>query len=84
MKVGGNYVILANTSEIQNTTGDEAGSAGGVTSGTTKGNVKFTQGSATVQIHGKAVVRMNDPTKQNNDNADGTVLGGVPNVMVGG
>jgi hypothetical protein len=37
-----------------------------------------------VTIHGKAVVRMLDPTKQNDGNADGVVLGGVPNVLVGG
>lgn len=84
VKVGGNYVILAKKSEIPTTTGDEAGSVGGVTSGTTKGKVEFTQGSATVKIHGQHVVRMTDPTTQNNKNANGTVLGGVPNVLVGG
>ena len=87
VKVGGNYVILANTSNasvIPQTTGDEAGSAGGVTSGTIKGKAEFTQGSTTVTIHGKQVVRMGDPTQQNQGNAKGTVLGGVPNVLVGG
>jgi hypothetical protein len=84
VKVGGDHVILANTSEIPTTTGDEAGTAGGVTSGTTKGKVEFTGGSSTVTIHGKQVVRMGDTTKQNNGNAVGTVLGGVPNVLVGG
>lgn len=82
--VGGNFVVLATASEIPVTTGDEAGSNGGVRSGTIKGPVTFPRGSATVQIHGKPVVRMFDPTKQNNQNADGTVLGGVPTVLVGG
>ena len=84
VKVGGQYVILANTSEIPQTTGDEAGSAGGITSGVTKGKAEFPQGSATVRIHGYPVVRMGDSTHQNQRNANGTVLGGVPNVRVGG
>jgi hypothetical protein len=84
VEVGGKPVVLADQSKIQTSTGDEAGSIGGITSGVTKGEVKFTRGSATVQIHGKAVVRMFDPTTQNKGNAVGTVLGGVPNVLVGG
>lgn len=84
VKVGGKHVILANTSIIPQTTGDEAGSAGGITSGTIKGKAEFTRGSSTVKIHGQSVVRMTDPTKQNNGNAVGMVLGGVPNVLVGG
>lgn len=82
--VGGNPVVLAETSTIPETTGDEAGSDGGVTSGSTKGAVDFTRGSSTVTIHGKAVVRMLDPTEQNDGNAVGVVLGGVTNVLVGG
>jgi uncharacterized Zn-binding protein involved in type VI secretion len=78
VKVGGEHVILK-SSQIQTTTGDEAGSAS-----PTKGPVAFEGGSATVQIHGQAVVRMGDPTVQNNRNARGTVLGDVPNVLVGG
>ncbi len=79
----GNPVILVNTSEIPTTTGDEAGALGGVTSGTTKGKVEFTQGSSSVFVNNKAVVRMFDPTKQNNGNAVGTVMGGEPTVLVG-
>lgn len=83
--VGGSPVVLANTSTILTTTGDQAGSVGGVISNKPPGqDVKFPQGSSTVTIHGKAVVRMLDPTKQNAGNADGVVLGGVPNVLVGG
>jgi Domain of unknown function (DUF4150) len=83
VKVGGEHVILK-SSQIQVTTGDEVGSANGVQSGSIKGAVAFEGGSATVQIHGQAIVRMGDPTVQNNRNARGTVLGGVPNVLVGG
>jgi hypothetical protein len=83
--VGGSPVVLANTSTIPTTTGDEAGNApGGVISNGFGQKVEFPQGSSTVTIHGKAVVRMLDPTKQNDGNADGVVLGGVPNVLVGG
>jgi uncharacterized protein DUF4150 len=84
VKAGGNHVILAQTSEIPNTMGDQPGSAGGVKSGTTGGKVEFTAGSKTVEVHGKEVVRMMDPTTQNKGNAVGMVLGGVPNILVGG
>jgi Domain of unknown function (DUF4150) len=85
IKAGGDHVILAQTSEIPNTLGDQAGSAGGgVKSGTTGGKVEFTSGSKTVKVHGKEVVRMTDPTTQNAGNAVGSVLGGVPNILVGG
>lgn len=83
VEVGGYHVILKD-SEIEKTTGDEAGSVGGVSSGVTGGKVTFTQGSATVQIYGQSVIRMFDPTEQNKGNAVGQVLGGVPNVLVGG
>lgn len=83
VEVGGHPVILKD-SEIPRTTGDEAGSAGGVTFGVTQGNVTFTQGSSTVKIYGQPVIRMFDPTQQNDRNATGQVLGGVPNVLVGG
>jgi hypothetical protein len=83
VEVGGYYVLL-NDSEIPQTTGDEAGSVGGVRSGVTRGKVTFTQGSASVKIYGQSVVRMSDPTEQNNGNAVGQVIGGVPNVLVGG
>lgn len=79
VRVGGEHVILQ-ASQIPTTTGDEAGSAS-----PTKGPVSFEDGgSGTVKIHGERVIRMGDPTRQNNGNARGTVLGGVPNVLVGG
>ncbi len=83
VKVGGKEVVTE-ASWIQNSTGDEAGSNGGVTSGGTKGECKFTTFSSTVKANGKGVVRMGDSTTQNDQNAVGTVLGGVPTVLVGG
>lgn len=79
---GGNPVVTSN-SNIPTTTGDEAGSSGGVTSGTTKGKVEFVTFSNTVLAEDGNVVRMFDTTKQNNGNAVGNVLGGFPTVLVG-
>jgi len=75
--VGGEKVVTSN-SNIPETTGDEAGSAGN-----TKGKVKFATYSLTVKIEGNQAVRMFDSTTQNELNAVGQVLGGVPNVLVG-
>lgn len=81
--VGGQEVVTS-ASQISPTTGDEAGSSGGVTSGVTKGKVEFVTFSQTVKANGNNVVRMFDTTTQNNGNAVGTVLGGNPTVLVGG
>jgi len=87
--VGGDPIIHQD-SEIPNkkTTGDEAGSIGGIKSGITQGSIKFATASSTVFVNNNGVVRMYDTTKQNCkdevENAVGTVLGGVPNVLVGG
>lgn len=74
----GGFPIILQGSQILQTTGDEAGSAG-----VTKGKVEFTQGSTSVLVHGQPVIRMFDPTLQNNGNAVGQVLGGEPTVLVG-
>lgn len=76
-------VHVDSTIADQKTTGDEAGSLGGVTSGGTKGAVAFTSSSTTVKVNGKGVVRMFDSTTQNNENAVGIVLGGAATVLVG-
>ncbi len=81
---GGKGIILAETSKVSSTSGDEAGSDGGVTSGGNGGECTFPQGSGTVKVNGKAVVRMGDPTQQNGTNAMGIVLGGLTSVLVGG
>jgi hypothetical protein len=80
---GGNEVVTSNSS-IPTTSGDEAGSSGGVTSGTIKGKVEFITFSATVFAEGNNIVRLSDTTTQNDGNAVGTVLGGLPTVLVGG
>jgi uncharacterized Zn-binding protein involved in type VI secretion len=76
---GGKPVVI-DGSTISQSTGDEAGSA----HPTTKGECKFTTFSATVKANGKGIVRLGDSTTQNKGNAVGTVLGGLPNVLVGG
>jgi uncharacterized Zn-binding protein involved in type VI secretion len=82
--VGGDEIILAGQTTVESTTGDEAGSGGGVVKGgKNKGKAEYPEGSGTVFVNGKAVVRMGDKAEQNAGNATGTVLGGVPNVLVG-
>ena len=83
VKAGGEDVVTSDSS-IGNTTGDEAGSLFGVTSGTIQDEVKFVSFSQTVFAEGANVVRMFDTTTQNKENAVGTVLGGNPTVLVGG
>jgi hypothetical protein len=88
---GGGGVIVGGNDEPsvipdQQTTGDEAGSLGGVQSDSTRGEVTFnatTTTTTTVYVNGKPVVRMFDTTEQNDGNAIGRVLGGCPTVFVG-
>ena len=86
--VGGKGVILSTQSSVASTSGDEAGTDGGLVSLTNGGACQFPQGSGSVQINGKPVVRMGDPTEQNvgdpGANAFGTVLSGDASVLVGG
>ena len=80
----GLHVLLLD-SEIATSTGDEAGSVGGVSSGTIKGKCKVTKASGSV-VYGsnkKGIARFMDTTTQNNDNATGIVLGAFPLVLVG-
>lgn len=82
--VGGDPVLLEN-STVSSSSGDEAGSVGGVKSGKTKGALKIT-GSSKKVIYGpdkKGIVRFMDTTKQNDENADGFVLSAFPSVLVG-
>lgn len=80
----GGKPVVTQASSIANSSGDEAGSNKGVTSGTTQGECKFTTFSSTVKANGNGIVRMGDSTTQNKQNAVGTVLGGLPTVLVGG
>jgi uncharacterized protein DUF4150 len=52
-------------------TGDEAGSAGGVMSGVTKGECEFMMYSFDVKIEGKNVCRLGDPLFHNKKNIMG-------------
>ena len=81
---GGKGIILSGQTKVEKTTGDEAGTNNGVTSGTIGKECTFTQGSSSVKVNGKPVVRLGDPTQQNGTNAMGTVLGGFAKVLVGG
>ena len=53
--------------------GDEAGTAGGVASGRFIGECAFTQGSMKVQLEGKGAIRMGDSTTHNAKNTTGKV-----------
>lgn len=79
----GDKPVILKTSQISKSMGDQAGTAGGVVSGKTGGKVTFTTASGSVQIEDAGVVRMLDQTQQNDGNAQGVVLGGVPTVLIG-
>ena len=79
------YKALLVDSEVSTSSGDEAGSAGGVKSGGIKGACKITQGSGSV-VYGseeKGIARFGDATDQNGGNATGMVLSAFPTVLVG-
>jgi hypothetical protein len=72
-------------STVATSTGDEAGSVGGVTSGTIKGQCKVTGASGSV-VYGpqaKGLARFLDATSHNKQNAQGIVLATFPKVLVG-
>jgi Domain of unknown function (DUF4150) len=73
------HPLVTVASRIPTTSGDEAAQPG-----TKGGPVTFPSGSSSVFANGHAVVRLLDPTEQNNGNARGTVLAGVSSVMAGG
>jgi hypothetical protein len=77
VEAGGNPVLVFG-SEIASTSGDEPADPG-----TKGGKVTFTSYSRTVLAEDKGVVRLLDRTSQNNGNAVGVVLGGLPSVLVG-
>jgi hypothetical protein len=86
---GGKAVLLAN-SVVATSSGDEAGTGGGVRSNVITGACTMDGGaSASVFVHGQGVVRFGDPTRQNRagpngtDNATGQVLSAFATVLVG-
>jgi uncharacterized protein DUF4150 len=79
------FSVMLLDAVVQVTTGDEAGSLGGVKSGTIKGPCVVKQASASV-VYGsssKGVARFLDATSHNNDNAQGILLSAFPTVLVG-
>lgn len=79
VKAGGKGVILSGQTKVSSTKGDEAGTASAH-----GGECSFPQGSGSVKVNGKPVVRLGDPTQQNGTNASGFVLAGLATVLVGG
>jgi hypothetical protein len=73
VKYHGFPVVLADESKIDNVTGDEAGSGGGVKSGSHKDEVKFIEGAGTVKANGKRIVRDKDPVSMNKGNTTGKI-----------
>lgn len=71
-----NMPALNQATKILMTSGDEAGTAGGVSSSKIKGNVAFQKGSAKVMVGGKPALRVGDPTGHNGApvNALGSVV----------
>jgi Domain of unknown function (DUF4150) len=65
-----NKEVLVETSTLPQSTGDEAGTGGGVVSGTFRGCVKFKTASSKVYAKGKRVVLMGAVTAHNGDNAN--------------
>jgi len=65
-----NQEIIVETSSLPQSAGDEAGSGGGVVSGTFRGVVKFKTSSAKVYAKGKRVVMFGAVTAHNGDNAN--------------
>ena len=80
---GGQPGVLE-SSTIPTSSGGEAGTGGGVANGGESLKAcTFSTCSATVRANGKGVGRQADTTSQNNDNAVGSVMTGVPTVLVG-
>lgn len=79
-KIGGKPTAIA-SSNLKTSTGDEAGSVGGLISNKTKGKLTFGSSSVDVSFEGKGVVRFGDIT-QHNGNTYNTVLAAAGQVAV--
>ncbi|AUX43427.1 hypothetical protein SOCE26_048750 [Sorangium cellulosum] len=71
VKMDGNPIMLQG-SNFSTSTGDEAGSLGGVVSSTTKGKAEFICYSFDVKVEGKPVPRLGDMMIQNKQSAPNT------------
>jgi hypothetical protein len=69
VKFSGKPAVLLN-SEIPRSSGDEAGTNGGVVSGVNMGPVVFKKGSSKVRIEGQACVHLTSTTSHNGSNAN--------------
>jgi len=65
-----NKEVLVETSTLPTSSGDEAGTLGGVVSGVNRGCVKFTTASSKVYAKGKRVILGNAITTHNGDSAN--------------
>ena len=74
VRFGGKPVILVDQSVVLRSEGNEAGTGGGIKSGTHKGIVEFDEGSTTVRVNGKRVVRHGDECWMNDRNTRGKVI----------
>ena len=70
VKIDGKMPMVKGAKYSQST-GDEAGTAGGVMSSSTKGEAEFMMYSFTVKIEGKNVCRLGDPLFHNKKNGMG-------------
>lgn len=74
VRFNGKPAYVLNESVVPTCTGDEAGSAKGVSSGTVSGEVKPVRGSSTVTISGNPIIRDGDPCTMNRGNCTGTYV----------
>ncbi|MEZ4294660.1 MAG: DUF4150 domain-containing protein [Polyangiaceae bacterium] len=65
-----NKEVLVETSSLSQSSGDEAGTGGGVMSGTFRGVVKFKTASSKVYAKGKRVILFGATSAHNGDNAN--------------
>jgi uncharacterized Zn-binding protein involved in type VI secretion len=65
---------LIKTSKVALSQGDDAGVKGGIMSGKFIQEMVFTSVSTSVMFEGKGVARFGDPTKNNKENAMGTII----------
>ena len=78
VKYQGFPLILADESSLPQVKGDEAGSSGGVISGTNTGEVKFVEGAGTVKTNGRRTVGHGHKVTMNKGNTKGVVLCAAP------
>ncbi|WP_042304136.1 PAAR-like domain-containing protein [Paraburkholderia kururiensis] len=74
VRFNGKPAYVLDQSVVPTCTGDEAGSADGVRSGTVGGETRPTKGSTTVRAGGHPVIRDGDPCTMNSGNCTGTYV----------